>query len=175
MVALHLPGVLVEVRNGVTVTVEGTVKGVESAGDSRCSLFNRLSFVSALIIPISDRIEDEVGIIFAFLVTKIDISDKLYGLTFKGILNYFVRISVLVIYSSGYLLHTANDCTKCGKLVSVCDSKLGLGSIVPSVVKFTFPSIFGIRNESNLREGRHSNRNLARGGIIEELVVHVKL
>ena len=175
VVTLYFPSVLIEIGNRVAVTVESSLEGIETARNSFCSFICGLPFVCTLIIPISDGMEYDITNVSAFLITKVNISDKLYSLTIKGILNNFIGVGIFTVYSSRYLFHTTNDCAEGCKLVGVCDGKLDLGSIVPRVIEITLPRILGIRNESDLGEGRHSYGYVTGSGVIVELVVSVKL
>ena len=158
MVALHFPGVLVEIGDGMTVTVESTAEVIEAAFNRIYSLLCGQSFVSTFIIPITDGVENELFVVFAFLIAQVNVSDQLYGLTGEGIL--------LDARS-----HIANNGAESRQLVSVCDGQLGLGSIVPSVIKLTLPGILGICNHRNLGEGRHSQNHVAGSRIVAKFIV----
>ena len=179
VVTLDLPSVVVEVGDGVAVAVKCSLKGIEPALNGLLSFFNGLSFIHFLIVPIANRMENEGFVVFALLVTKVNVGKKLHGLAIERVLNN--RCTFIHTCGSVYLActiffrHTANDSAEGGKLVSVGDGQLGLACIIPSIVKLTLPSVHGIRNQSNLGEGGHGNGDLARYGVIVELVMCVKL
>ena len=170
MVALHLPGVLVEVRNSVTVTVEGSLEGIETTGYCSTGLF-----VYTLAVPVTDGVEDKIRVVLRLLIAKVDVSKEFYGLSVECIVVMLVAIAILICNKEITILilcHTANDCAEGCKLVSVCDSKLGCISIIPGVVKLTLPSILVICNECNLREGLEVEDYVTGGRIVLKVVVY---
>ena len=123
MVTLHFPGVLIEVGNDVSVTIEDTLKGTKSACDGGAGLF-----ICTLGVIITDRVENDVKIVVLFAITKIDVIEKCNGLSAKAV-------------ALNTLCHSAYDLAEAPKLLSVCNVKLGIIRIVPAVISLACPSI----------------------------------
>ena len=155
MVTLHLPCVLVEVRDGVAVAVEGTFELSEGTADGLVGLL-----IGAFIVVIADGIEHHISAIFVGQIADDDVADQLDGLALEGI--------------GSLTQHTADDGTKACQLVSVGDGQFSLGRIVPGEIIFAVP-LGRLCNHGNLREGSHSNSDKAGGGIIVELIVSSQL
>ena len=175
VVALHLPGVLIEVSDGASVTIEGTLEVTETGGDS----YTR-SLICTLVVIITDGIEYKTVfgsiVIIIVSITNIDVGKECYGLACKGITNNFIGVSVLIyifIYLcyTGYLIHTANDATKCCKLVCVSNIELGCIRIIPRIVELAAPSILCISYKSNYREGCKIKNYVTCSRIISKAVV----
>ena len=168
IVAPHLPGILVEVSNSVTVTVKCTLEGGYVCSGS-CAIGGLV--VMTGIIVITNRVEDIAACVV--LVAKVNVSKKLYGLAKEGIVVMLVTVTVFISNNEVSVLvlrHTAYDLAKTPELVCVCDGKLGCVRIIPSVVCLAFPNSRRC-NKRNLGEGCKINRNLTGGGIVFEGVV----
>ena len=156
-VTLHLPVVLVEAGDLVTVTVKGTGEAVEACGNRNAGLF--ILSISAVV---TNGIEDYVRVIFRLFVTEINISQKLYDLAAEGI-------------SFNSLCHTSDDSAESCELVCIGDRKLGCISIVPGIIAVAFPLVFLVHKGSDLREACQSNRYVTSCGIVRELVVCIEI
>ena len=181
VVTKHFPGILIEICNEVSVTVEGTLKRSVAAGNS-CAVrtyVTGLLFIFAGVVVIADRIEDNT-ILGSVAVVCIDVADmdrckKRYSLAAEAIPDYFIRVGVLILILcnlgyAGYLVHTAYDSAECCKLVCVSDIKFSLICIIPTVVELTLPDR-RLSNKCYLGEGCHVESHVTGSGIVSERVV----
>ena len=179
IIALHLPCVLIDVLDGISIAIECAAEGATVGVPYNASVavnhlrlalgvigiffeikeFRRIRVGYGIKIAANLRISDgiEVDALVCVLCTaEVDIGKKLVVL--------LCVISVIV----------RDQLTKVSELVCVCD-QVGILcrtlTACKSCCDFAVPSILGICNKRNLGEGLEIERGIAGGGIIGKAVM----
>ena len=183
VITLHLPGVLIDIGDGITVTIKyapesatvcipiGRLCFCAHIDSSLCERgvilvvnkfgsivnFNVCNTVTKLVI--TNGIEDDT-IVCIICTTEIDICDKLV-----------VLIAVIIII-------IGNKIAEVNELVSVCNKIwifLGTATACEADRNVSFPSRISLCNHSYLGEGCHCKGYVTCCGIVVEFVMSIKL
>ena len=182
VITLHLPGILIDIGDGITVSVKYASKRATICipigrlcvcihihnALCECGVFlvvNKFGNVvgcnvcdSATGFMITDRIEDD-ALVCIICTTKIDICDKLV-----------VLIAVILII-------IGNKIAEVNELVSVCDKIwifLGTATTCEACRNVSFPNGISLCNHSYLGEGCHCESYVTCCGIVVEFVMSIE-
>ena len=174
----HLPGVLIEVGNSMSVSVKGTLEGRNATV--------RIVQVAVTVVVIGEVISDRIeykclilsvrksGIVHlgvSFLSTEVDIVYQLDKLSVK------IVSEVLTVFIDS---HTTDDLTKAVELVSTSDNIGVLFSTrtiykVPRIIGTAVPLRVAVSNNCNLREGAKCHLYVTCNGVIGVFVMCIEL
>ena len=153
VVALDVPGALKNVGDGLAVTVEGTVEGVNGTVDVSGILSG--SAVTVLVVGevVADRKPES-----AHETAEVEMFAEHDGLACEIVL-------------CDALCHAAYDSAKACELLLGSDGEGGVGGVVPACVNSAVPGVLNSDNCGDLGEAGKTNGNCAGGGVVYELVV----
>ena len=191
VIASHLPGVLVDIFDGVTVSVEyalecatvcipnGSVLVRRNSADIRALT---VSAVKLLFVKVFFNITSRGSVVNVHCHNTANLCIA-YGIEDYTVVNVLCSAEIyvsdkLIVLVTVIFIVVGDQLAKKCKLVSV-GYKIRIILCSISACKClcygSVPSVYRICNESYLREGRHRNGKLTRSGIIEEFVMNVKL